>query len=35
MYASNLETTEIAYWKEHYVLFPEDKPKERKRRKKK
>lgn len=30
-----METTERAYWKEHYVLFPEDKPKERKRRKKK
>ena len=29
-----METTERAYWKEHYVLFPEDKPKERKRRKK-
>jgi hypothetical protein len=30
-----METTERAYWKEHYRLFPEDKPKERKRRKKK
>jgi len=30
-----METTERAYWKEHYKLFPEDKPKERKRRKKK
>ena len=29
-----METTERAYWKEHYVLFPEDKPKKRKRRKK-
>jgi len=29
-----METVEKAYWKEHYVLFPEDKPKERKRRKK-
>ena len=29
-----METTERAYWKEHYKLFPEDKPKERKRRKK-
>ena len=29
-----METVERAYWKEHYVLFPEDKPKERKRRKK-
>ena len=29
-----METIERAYWKEHYVLFPKDKPKERKRRKK-
>ena len=29
-----METVERAYWKEHYVLFPEDKPKKRKRRKK-
>jgi len=29
-----METTERAYWKEHYKLFPEDKPKKRKRRKK-
>jgi hypothetical protein len=29
-----METVERAYWKEHYVLFPEDKPKERGRRKK-
>ena len=29
-----METTENAYWKEHYVLFPEDKPKKRKSRKK-
>ena len=29
-----METTERAYWKEHYKIFPEDKPKERKRRKK-
>ena len=29
-----METTKRAYWKEHYVLFPEDKPKERKRKKK-
>ena len=29
-----METTERAYWKEHYRLFPEDKPKKRKRRKK-
>ena len=29
-----METVERAYWKEHYVLFPEDKPKERKRKKK-
>ena len=30
-----METTERAYWKEHYRLFPEDKPKKRKRRTKK
>ena len=30
-----METTERAYWKEHYKLFPEDKPKKRKRRTKK
>ena len=29
-----MEITETAYWKEHYKLFPEDKPKKRKRRKK-
>ena len=29
-----METVERAYWKEHYVLFPEDKPKKRKSRKK-
>ena len=29
-----VETTERAYWKEHYKLFPEDKPKKRGRRKK-
>ena len=29
-----METTEKAYWKEHYKLFPEDKPKKRGRRKK-
>ena len=29
-----MEITERAYWKEHYVLFPEDKPKKRKSRKK-
>ena len=29
-----METVERAYWKEHFILFPEDKPKERKRRKK-
>ena len=29
-----METTERAYWREHYKLFPEDKPKKRKRRKK-
>jgi len=29
-----METTERAYWKEHYKLFPEDKPKKRGRRKK-
>ena len=27
-------TTEAAYWKEHYRLYPEDKPKKRGRRKK-
>jgi hypothetical protein len=27
-----METTERAYWKEHYRLFPEDKPKKRGRR---
>ena len=27
-----METTEKAYWKEHYKLFPEDKPKKRGRR---
>ena len=27
-----VETTERAYWKEHYKLFPEDKPKKRGRR---
>ena len=32
---TKMETTKKAYWKEHYRLFPEDKPKERKRRKKK
>ena len=30
-----METTERAYWKEHYRLFPEDKPKKRKHRSKK
>ena len=30
-----METTERAYWKEHYKLFPEDIPKKRGRRKKK
>ena len=30
-----MEATERAYWKEHYKLFPEDKPKKRGRRKKK
>ena len=30
-----METTKKAYWREHYKLFPEDKPKERKSRKKK
>ena len=30
-----METTERAYWKEHYKLFPEDKPKKRGRKKKK
>ena len=29
-----MENTERAYWKEHYKLFPEDKPKKRGRRKK-
>ena len=29
-----VETTERAYWKEHYKLFPEDKPKKRGRKKK-
>ena len=29
-----MESTERAYWKEHYKLFPEDKPKKRGRRKK-
>ena len=27
-----METTERAYWKEHYKLFPEDIPKKRRRR---
>jgi len=27
-----MEVTERAYWKEHYKLFPEDKPKKRGRR---
>jgi hypothetical protein len=27
-----IKNTEIAYWKEHYRLFPEDKPKKRGRR---
>ena len=30
-----METTERAYWKEHYKLFPEDKHKKRGRKKKK
>ena len=30
-----METTERAFWKEHYKLFPEDIPKKRGRRKKK
>ena len=30
-----METTERAYWKEHYKLFPEDIPKKRVRKKKK
>ena len=30
-----MENTERAYWKEHYKLFPEDKPKKRGRKKKK
>ena len=29
-----METTETAYWKEHYKLFPEDKPKKRGRKNK-
>ena len=29
-----MESVEISYWKEHYKLFPEDKPKKRGRRKK-
>ena len=29
-----IKNTEIAYWKEHYKLFPEDIPKKRGRRKK-
>ena len=29
-----METAEKAYWREHYKLFPEDKPKKRGRRKK-
>ena len=29
-----METTERAYWKEHYKHFPKDKPKKRGRRKK-
>ena len=29
-----METTETIYWKEHYKLFPKDKPKKRGRRKK-
>ena len=29
-----METTERAYWKEHYKLFPEDIPKKRGRKKK-
>ena len=29
-----MEITERAYWKEHYKLFPEDKPKKRGRKKK-
>ena len=29
-----METAERAYWKEHYKLFPEDKPKKRGRKKK-
>ena len=31
---SKIESTERAYWKEHYKLFPEDKPKKRGRKKK-
>ena len=30
-----IQTTERAYWKEHYKLFPEDIPKKRGRKKKK
>ena len=30
-----IETTERAYWREHYKLFPKDKPKERNRKSKK
>ena len=29
---SKIENTERAYWKEHYKLFPEDKPKKRGRK---
>ena len=29
---SKIENTERAYWKEHYKLFPEDKPKQRGRK---
>ena len=29
-----MEAAETAYWKEHYKLFPEDKPKKRGRKKK-
>ena len=29
-----IQTTERAYWKEHYKLFPEDRPKKRGRKKK-
>ena len=31
-YREKNKNTEIAYWKEHYKLFPEDKPKKRGRR---